>query len=106
MEEDINQKIKEMVERKEVFIFIKGTPEEPYCKFSKKVLEILEELEIKNFGFYNVFDDILIREGIKNYTVWPTIPQIFVKGKFIGGHDIFLEMHESGDLKKLIFENL
>ena len=96
--EDIQIKIKEMVEQHSVVIFMKGTPLFPQCGFSSTVVQIFDYLNTE-YHAVNVLEDQDIREGVKLYNNWPTIPQIFVKGEFIGGCDIVREMFETGELK-------
>ena len=98
---DINTKIKNLVEKNEVFLFMKGSPDVPQCGFSLSVANILKHLNIK-FESLNVLDNEDIRQGIKSYSDWPTIPQLYVKGKFIGGCDIVKEMFEKGELQKIL----
>ena len=98
---DINTEIKKLVEKNEVFLFMKGTPEVPQCGFSLSVANILKHLNIK-FESLNVLDNEDIRQGIKSYSDWPTIPQLYVKGKFIGGCNIVKEMFEKGELQKIL----
>ena len=100
---DINQKIKDIVSKNNIVLFMKGTPDAPQCGFSLAVSNILKHLNVK-FEGVNVLVSDELRQGIKDYTDWPTIPQLYVKGEFIGGCDIVKEMFEKGDLKKL-FEN-
>ena len=100
MNEDINIKIKKLIDKNDVCLFMKGTPEVPQCGFSLAVSNVLKHLNVK-FNGVNVLEDSEIREGIKAYSDWPTIPQLYVKGEFIGGCDIVKEMFEKGDLKKL-----
>ena len=80
---------------------MKGTPDAPECGFSMKVAEILKSYK-KEFGYFNIFEDETIRQGVKEYANWPTIPQLYINGKFIWGCDITEELHKSGKLKKLI----
>ena len=98
---DINEKIKELVEKNNVSLFMKGTPEIPQCGFSLAVANVLKHLNIK-FESINVLENEEIRQGIKTYSDWPTIPQLYVKGKFVGGSDIVKEMFEKGELKTLL----
>ena len=98
---DINEKIKELVEKNNVFLFMKGTPEIPQCGFSLAVANVLKHLSVK-FESINVLENEEIRQGIKTYSDWPTIPQLYVKGKFVGGSDIVKEMFEKGELKTLL----
>ena len=97
------KKINDLVEKNEVCLFMKGTPEIPQCGFSLAVSNVLKHLEVKFFGI-NVLDNTEIREGIKAYSNWPTIPQLYVKREFIGGCDIIKEMFEKGDLQKKLKE--
>ena len=103
MEQQINDLIKNEIENNEVCLFMKGTPDAPQCGFSMAVSNILKILEV-NFKGVNVLENQNLREGIKIYSDWPTIPQLYVKNEFIGGCDIIKEMYESGELAKL-FEN-
>ena len=98
---DINEKIKELVDKNDVFLFMKGTPEIPQCGFSLAVANVLKHLNVK-FESINVLENEEIRQGIKTYSDWPTIPQLYIKGKFIGGSDIVKEMFEKGELKTLL----
>ena len=98
---DINERIKELVEKNNVFLFMKGTPEIPQCGFSLAVANVLRHLNVK-FESINVLENEEIRQGIKTYSDWPTIPQLYVKGKFVGGSDIVKEMFEKGELKMLL----
>ena len=99
MNEAAKTKIIDLIEKNEVCLFMKGTPEVPQCGFSLAVSNVLKHLEVKFFGI-NVLDDPEIREGIKAYSNWPTIPQLYVKKEFIGGCDIIKEMFEKGELQK------
>ena len=101
---DIKTQIKEMVKKNDVCLFMKGTPEHPQCGFSMAVSNVLKHLNV-NFKGINVLEDQNLRQGIKEYSDWPTIPQLYVKGEFIGGCDIVKEMFEKGELKKLFEEN-
>ena len=95
----INEKIKDIISKNNVVLFMKGTPEMPQCGFSMTVSNILKELKVK-FSSVNVLADPEIRQGIKDFSNWPTVPQLYVKGEFIGGCDIAKEMYENGELKK------
>ena len=99
MNENIKKKINDLVEKNEVCLFMKGTPEVPQCGFSLAVSNVLKHLEV-NFIGINVLENPEIREGIKIYSDWPTIPQLYVKSEFIGGCDIIKEMFEKGELQK------
>ena len=96
---DVNDKIKEFNKNNEVVLYMKGNPTFPQCGFSSTVVQILKHIGV-NFQSYDVLQDEELREGIKNYSNWPTIPQLYVKEEFIGGCDIIREMFESGELKK------
>lgn len=99
---DTQQQIKEIVESNPIVIFMKGHPEAPQCGFSAQSVKCLMAAGAKNLKSVNVLEDSQIRHGIKEYTQWPTIPQIFIKGKFIGGCDIVSEMFENGELQTVI----
>jgi len=98
---NINEKIKEIITKNDVVLFMKGTPEMPQCGFSMTVCNILKELKVK-FSNVNVLADPEIRQGIKDFSNWPTVPQLYVKGEFIGGCDIAKEMYEKGELQKIL----
>ena len=100
MDQQINDLISKEIENNEVCLFMKGTPDAPQCGFSMAVSNILKHLNVK-FEGVNVLESNEIRQGIKDYTDWPTIPQLYVKGEFVGGCDIVKEMFEKGELKKL-----
>ncbi|MBI4411609.1 MAG: Grx4 family monothiol glutaredoxin [Deltaproteobacteria bacterium] len=102
MVESMQEKIKNIVEKNKIVIFMKGVPEAPQCGFSAQSVHILQQAGAKNIVAVDVLADPAIREGIKAYTQWPTIPQIFINGEFIGGCDIVTEMAESGELKKTV----
>ena len=99
MDQNTNKKIKDELKKHEVCLFMKGTPEVPQCGFSLAVSNMLKHLEVKFKGI-NVLEDNALREGIKEFSNWPTIPQLYVKEEFIGGCDIVKEMFEQGDLQK------
>tara|TARA_E500000331_G_C16842340_1_gene534066 strand:+ start:39 stop:377 length:339 start_codon:yes stop_codon:yes gene_type:complete len=103
MDQETNDLIKSEIENNEVCLFMKGTPDAPQCGFSMAVSNILKILEV-NFKGVNVLENQNLRNGIKTFSDWPTIPQLYVKNEFIGGCDIIKEMYESGELPKL-FEN-
>ena len=100
---DIKKKIQDLIDKNEVCLFMKGTPDSPQCGFSMAVSNVLKHLKV-NFVGVNVLEDESLRQGIKEYSDWPTIPQLYVKKEFIGGCDIVKELFEKGDLKK-IFED-
>ena len=103
MDDNIKNIIQNHIDTKEVCLFMKGTPDAPQCGFSMAVTNMLKILEV-NFKAVNVLEDQSIREGIKTFSDWPTIPQLYVKKEFVGGCDIIKEMYESGELKK-VFED-
>jgi len=99
--EDINEKINEMIESDDVILFMKGTPDFPQCGFSANVVGILNYLGVK-FQSYNVLEDNELREGIKSFSDWPTIPQIYIKKEFIGGFDILKDLTENGEIEGIL----
>ena len=103
MNESANLKIKNLIEKNDVCLFMKGTPEVPQCGFSLAVSNVLKHLDVKFTGI-NVLDDSDIREGIKIYSDWPTIPQLYIKGEFVGGCDIVKEMFEKKELQAKLSE--
>ena len=103
MNENIKTLIKDEIDNSDVCLFMKGTPAVPQCGFSMAISNILKHLKI-NFKGINVLEDDKIREGIKEYSDWPTIPQLYLKGEFVGGCDIVKEMYESGELQKKLSE--
>ena len=100
MEEKTKTEIQNHIENNDVCLFMKGTPDAPQCGFSMAVSNILKILEV-NYKGINVLEDQSIREGIKVFSDWPTIPQLYVKKEFVGGCDIVKEMYENGELKKI-----
>ena len=100
---EIKTKIKDLIDSNDVCLFMKGTPESPQCGFSMAVSNVLKHLKV-NFKGINVLDDENLRQGIKDFSDWPTIPQLYVKGQFIGGCDIVKEMFEKGELNTLLKE--
>ena len=96
---EINKKIESLISENDVCLFMKGTPDAPQCGFSMAVSNVLKHLNI-NFKGINVLEDENLRQGIKDYSDWPTIPQLYVKKEFIGGCDIIKEMFENGELTK------
>jgi len=103
MNENVNDKINKIIENNDVCLFMKGTPEVPQCGFSLAVSNVLKHLDV-NFKGINVLEDNEIREGIKNFSDWPTIPQLYIKKEFIGGCDIVKEMFEKKELQKKLSE--
>ena len=100
---EINKKIESLIKNNNVCLFMKGTPESPQCGFSMAVSNVLKHLKV-NFKGINVLEDPDLRQGIKDYSDWPTIPQLYIKNEFVGGCDIVKEMYESGELKKVFEE--
>ena len=98
---DIKEKIKNLIDNNNVCLFMKGTPDSPQCGFSMAVSNVLKHLKV-NFNGINVLEDDGLRQGIKEFSDWPTIPQLYIKGEFIGGCDIVKEMFEKGELKNLL----
>lgn len=100
---DVNAKIEAVVKNNDVVLFMKGTPLFPQCGFSSRAIAILEHLGVA-FESFDVLQDMEVRQGIKDYSDWPTIPQLYVKGEFVGGSDIMMEMYEAGELGELMAE--
>ena len=100
MDDQTKNIIQSHIDENEVCLFMKGTPDAPQCGFSMAVSNMLKILEVKYKGI-NVLEDQSLREGIKTFSDWPTIPQLYIKKEFVGGCDIVKEMYESGDLKKV-----
>ena len=98
---EMKDQIQKLINENEVCLFMKGTPDAPQCGFSMAVSNVLKHLNVK-FAGVNVLEDVKIREGIKIYSDWPTIPQLYIKGEFVGGCDIIKEMYENGELKKVL----
>ena len=101
MNMDTNEKIKDLINKNKVLLFMKGIPDAPQCGFSSAVVNVLKHLNVK-FESLNVLENDELRQGIKTYSDWPTIPQLYIMGEFIGGCDIVTEMFEKGELKTLL----
>ena len=101
---DTQQRIDEIVKANEITLFMKGNANFPMCGFSGRAIQLLKAsgVDTKTMTTVNVLDDADIRQGIKEYSNWPTIPQLYIKGEFVGGSDIMTEMYESGELPKLL----
>ncbi len=98
---EIKEKIQSFINKNDVCLFMKGTPDTPQCGFSMAVSNILKHLNVKFEGI-NVLEDQNLRQGIKDFSDWPTIPQLYIKGEFVGGCDIVKDMFEKGELKKTL----
>ncbi|HJT39282.1 MAG TPA: Grx4 family monothiol glutaredoxin [Sphingobium sp.] len=101
MTDAVQQRIADIVNSNDVVLFMKGTPLFPQCGFSSRAIAILEHLGV-SYETVDVLQDQLIRQGIKSFSDWPTIPQLYVKGEFVGGSDIMMEMYEAGELQQLL----
>ncbi|MGB0237946.1 MAG: Grx4 family monothiol glutaredoxin [Cycloclasticus sp.] len=99
----VNERIEDQLKNHAVLLYMKGTPYFPQCGFSSKAVQILQACDVE-FAYVNIFDDSEIREGLKEYSNWPTFPQLYVKGELMGGADIMIEMFESGELKTVLDE--
>ena len=99
-----NERIDELVKANNVVLFMKGSPLFPQCGFSSKAIAILDHLNV-DYASVDVLQDMEIRQGIKEYSDWPTIPQLYVKGEFLGGSDIMMEMYEAGELHDLVAQH-
>jgi len=101
LNDEVKKRIENHLQQNDVCLFMKGTPDIPQCGFSMAVSNVLKHLEVKFTGI-NVLEDSDLREGIKAFSEWPTIPQLYVKGEFVGGCDIVKEMFENGELQKVL----
>lgn len=95
-------KIKQQITEHKVVLYMKGTPQFPMCGFSGRVVKILSMCGIKNYFSVNILEDEELRQAVKEYSSWPTIPQLYINGEFVGGSDIVAEMYESGELQQLL----
>lgn len=98
---DTQQRIKQIVDENPVVLFMKGNAQFPMCGFSGRAVQVLKACGVEQFKTVNVLEDEAIRQGIKAFSNWPTIPQLYVNGEFIGGSDIMIEMYQSGELQQL-----
>ena len=98
--EDPTQRIRSMVESSEIFLLIKGTPQQPQCGFSANTVAIIESLGVP-YQTFDVLSDESIRTAAKDFSAWPTFPQVYLKGEFIGGNDILMEMYDAGELQQM-----
>jgi monothiol glutaredoxin len=101
---DTRERIKQQVQSHPVVLFMKGTPQFPQCGFSALAVQVLNACGVQEFHSVNVLADPEIRQGIKDFANWPTIPQLYINGEFVGGSDIMREMYQSGELQKLLAE--
>ena len=99
---DVQQRIDELVKNNHVMLFMKGSAQFPMCGFSGRAIQVLKAAGATDIKTFNVLEDDGVRQGIKDYAQWPTIPQLYVDGEFVGGSDILTEMYESGELKQLL----
>jgi monothiol glutaredoxin len=98
----VRQRIADLVKTNRVVLFMKGTAQFPQCGFSGRSIQILQACKVPDLVTVNVLEDDEIRQGIKEYANWPTIPQLYVKGEFVGGSDIMMEMYQAGELQSLL----
>ena len=99
---EVHQQIDDLVKANRVVLFMKGTAQFPMCGFSGRAIQILKACGVEDLKTVNVLEDEAIRQGIKDYANWPTIPQLYVNGEFIGGSDIMMEMYQSGELQQVL----
>ena len=100
---ELNERIERLIASSPVFLFMKGSPEMPQCGFSANVVGILSSLQVP-YKTFDILSDMDIRQGVKEYANWPTFPQLWIKGQLVGGNDIISEMHQVGELEKLLSE--
>jgi monothiol glutaredoxin len=100
--DDVQKRIDELVKGNRVMLFMKGTAQFPQCGFSGRAIQVLKAAGASNVKTFNVLEDEGVRQGIKDYAQWPTIPQLYIDGEFVGGSDIMMEMYESGELKQIL----
>ena len=99
---DVQQRIDDIVKNHRVVLFMKGTAQFPMCGFSGRAVQILKACGVTDLKTVNVLEDEAVRQGVKEYANWPTIPQLYVGGEFVGGSDIMMEMYESGELQQVL----
>jgi monothiol glutaredoxin len=102
---DVQQRIDDIVKNHKVVLFMKGTPQFPMCGFSGRAIQVLKACGVSEIKSVNVLEDEEIRQGIKEYANWPTIPQLYIDGEFVGGSDIMMEMYQAGELQPLLAAN-
>ena len=100
--DDVQKRIDEMVKGNRVMLFMKGTAQFPQCGFSGRAIQVLKAAGATELATFNVLEDEAVRQGIKDYAQWPTIPQLYVNGEFVGGSDIMMEMYQSGELQQML----
>jgi monothiol glutaredoxin len=99
---DVQKRIDDLVKSNKVMLFMKGNAQFPMCGFSGRAIQVLKACGVNDFKTFNVLEDEEVRQGIKDYAQWPTIPQLYVDGEFVGGSDIMMEMYQSGELKQVL----
>lgn len=105
MTETLNQKLEKLINKDKVVLFMKGSPDSPFCGFSKRMVALLQNYDNVKFDHFDILSDSEIREGLKVYSKWPTYPQLYVNGKLVGGIDIVQELHEGGELEDTLLGN-
>ncbi|WP_396267004.1 Grx4 family monothiol glutaredoxin [Ideonella sp.] len=100
--DDVQQRIDQLVKSNKVVLFMKGTAQFPQCGFSGRAVQVLKACGVSNLVTFNVLEDEGVRQGIKDYANWPTIPQLYINGEFVGGSDIMMEMYQSGELQQTL----
>lgn len=98
---NVNDKIKEQIENNPVMLYMKGTPDFPQCGFSGQIVQVLDAVGAK-YGYFNIFDDMELREALKEYSHWPTYPQLYVGGELVGGCDIVTDLYQKNELKPML----
>ena len=99
---DVQQRIDELVKSNRVLLFMKGNAQFPQCGFSGRAIQVMKACGVSDLKTFNVLEDDEVRQGIKDYAQWPTIPQLYIDGEFVGGSDIVMEMYQSGELQQLL----
>jgi monothiol glutaredoxin len=99
---DVQKQIDDLVKSNRVVLFMKGTAQFPQCGFSGRAIQVLKACGVQDMKTFNVLEDEAVRQGIKDYAQWPTIPQLYIDGEFVGGSDIVMEMYQSGELQQLL----
>ena len=99
---DVQQRIDELVKGNRVMLFMKGNAQFPQCGFSGRAIQVMKACGVSDLKTFNVLEDDEVRQGIKDYAQWPTIPQLYIDGEFVGGSDIVMEMYQSGELQQLL----